>query len=78
MQYTLWIEGFAATGESGQAQDLGVWEGENLDAAIMNWVNSNSERDISIYYRYNEQTGYHLWWGCRIFDNESDARRSFG
>lgn len=77
-QFELWVEGYAATGEHGTARFLGRWSGETFDEAVKKW---NATKNIRSEYgdlRWSDND--HMWsvWGCRIFDNEADARRSFG
>jgi len=67
----LWIEGFAATGQSGVAQCLGTYPG-TLHDAIKAWVAKDLIREESM--NWDRMT----FWGCRFFDNELDARKSFG
>jgi hypothetical protein len=65
----LWIEGYSATGESASATYLGNYPGDTLKEAIANFSRSTGEQI--------DEDGLSIW-GCRIFDNEDDARRSFG
>jgi len=71
---TLWMEGFAATGESGTAQCLGTYKATNLDDAVRQYM---EVRPNSIDWdRFGR--GRHAIWSCEIFDNEEEARKSFG
>lgn len=73
----LWVEGYAATGEHGRAQHLGSWAGPTYREAVLQWHQSRWT-----YSRYGNfellHNGRYAVWGCEIFDNEEDARRSFG
>lgn len=79
-EYQVWAEGFAATGEHGTAFQLNLtnetctlWKGDSFREACLNALKSlNWETDR--YYDYSRNT----YWGCRFFDNEQDARKSFG
>jgi len=75
--FTLWVEGYAATMEHGTAMRLGDYEAETFDEAVQKW---NSERNAKKTYGELEQRDDGTWtvWGCRIFDNEAAARKSFG
>jgi hypothetical protein len=65
-EYEIWSEGFAATGESAKANFIGSIWGETFIDACKNSGLKLSSYDPPIY------------WGCRLFDNEADARKSFG
>ena len=70
-KFEIWIEGYAATGESGIAQKFGEAEGKDLADAVRNFFKG---RDDAKYLNKS----YTTYWGCRIFDNEADARKVFG
>lgn len=54
------------------ASFLGSSTGNNFREAVINWYNDNP-------MRLGEFDKEHLSdWGCQLFDNEKDARRSFG
>lgn len=78
----LWVEGYAATGNRGTAQLIGYYKGNNLDEAVQDFINTDydpeSWGDYSPPSRLGGHGMYHALWGCRIFDNEEDARKSFG
>ena len=73
--FQIWIEGFAATGDRGYAQKVGTGIGETFKDAVLDWASKQRhlERD---WGRLDEERL--SLWGCRLFDNEVDARRSFG
>lgn len=73
--YSLWMEGFSATGQHNTAQYLGDFEGNSFNDACDNWANSIEEQE---YYKSGNDKCRPTYWGCRIFDNEEDARKSFG
>ena len=70
--YDIWCEGFRATGQSSGAMWLGHCWGKNLKDACINF----SRQDSEFAKYFNEE--YMTYWGCKIFDNGSDARKSFG
>ena len=77
--YDIWIEGYAITGGSGEATHHGSFRAENFDQAIDMWLDTMSDEEIYQYYQwYPGREHPHTWWGCRIFDNETDARKAFG
>lgn len=68
--YEIWAEGYQTNGEHGTASLLNRVVAANfLDACRKkyHWDSYYSERDGIPYY-----------WGCRLFDNEADARKAFG
>lgn len=82
MKYEVWSEGYRATGQSATAFKLinpkgdGTWEAETFsDACILAMKSSGySYQDIDKFYNPVKNS----FWGCRFFDNEKDAKRSFG
>lgn len=83
----IWMEGYAATGESGTAQK--IWEGDALDFddAIKKYnADKNGVTLAEPYTRnsfdseeayLNRRSNWKIW-GCALFDNEVDARKAFG
>jgi hypothetical protein len=70
-EYEIWVEGYAITGNSGEAYLLGKEQAESWVDAVSRYMEKNPGR-ISI-----DDRGF-TNWGCRLFDNEKDARKSFG
>lgn len=71
-KFDVWVEGYNATGNRGVAKILGsAIEAENFQEACMLTVD---ERQLTPLLSKDCTT----LWGCRFFDNEADARRSFG
>lgn len=78
--YEVWSEGYAATGEHGSAFQLTLsteistkWKGDTFQKACINALKT-LEWDMKGYYSYDNNS----YWACRFFDNEKDARKSFG
>lgn len=78
-EFEIWSEGYAATGERGTAYFHGKAKGETFEEACKNFRDSDGEplgldlnEDGSL--RYDRPS----IWACRLFDNEADARKSFG
>lgn len=71
--YQIWMEGFRATGEGGPATFLGEFEGEDFVDACRNWAKQASDPSL-----FRVTDGVPIYWGCRLFDNEKDARELFG
>jgi len=77
MKFEIWKEGYLVSGMEGipaSATFLGTYSAENFRNACIIW-DSIHNRDKG-YGDFNAQ-GLSVW-GCRLFDNEADARASFG
>jgi hypothetical protein len=71
MKIELWIEGFQIQGDEGKAYRLDTYEADNLEQAV---EIHNQQSSMLI----EKKQGIFVFWGCRVFDNEADARKSFG
>ncbi len=74
MKYNIWIEGVLDTGMEGcplPASLLGEVEAETFQEACDKIA---LEKRLLGLYNPDHRT----IWGCRMFDNEIDARKSFG
>lgn len=71
--YEVWSEGYAATGESAPARFHGKFKGVTFKDAVESYINTLSPDSRKSFN--GERLTY---WGCRFFDNEQDARKSFG
>ena len=68
----VWTEGFASTSQSAGAMSWGSTLARSLQEACGKIAVQKPK--FKEYYDPARMT----WWGCKIFDNEKDARRSFG
>lgn len=68
----LWMEGYALNGDRGTATYLGTFEASTVQEAAKAWATTGSP--LAKYLN----TARTAVWGCRLFDNEADARRTFG
>lgn len=89
-QIEIWMEGYAATGGSSDAQL--VWQGNaiDFDDAVLQYNDEQIQKygkpSAEPYTRncFINQEAFERrrsnWkiWGCALFDNEQDARKSFG
>lgn len=74
-KYQLWEEGFATNGESGTATFLGEVEAESFQEAFRKYVTKKySDNEIKSLVNFDRLS----IWGCRVYDNEKDARKLFG
>lgn len=81
MLYNIWTEGYLATGMEGipaTAQLLATdVEGKDFIDAVEKWYKSQPNAD-SRYGNLSIDNGIPRIWGCRLFPDEKDARKSFG
>lgn len=70
--FDVWLEGFAVTGQQGQAQYLGRFAGADFKEACQHAVQVLGMDEQS----YDSERN--TYWGCRFFDNARDARAMFG
>jgi hypothetical protein len=69
------MEGYSATGQSSTAIYLGEFEGDSFNDACDNWSKTIKQPE---YYKSGTDKHRPSYWACKIFDNEIDARKSFG
>lgn len=70
--FDIWAEGYRATGDFSRANHLGKSKGRTLKEACDNLAATNPV--FNMYYDAERLT----YWGCKIFDNEAEARLTFG
>jgi hypothetical protein len=70
--WEIWSEGFSATGQHGTAQCFGTFQAETFKDACQQWVDADASR--ARVFKKDQLT----FWGCRLFDNEAEARLRFG
>lgn len=72
MRIEIWREGFQASGDYGLAGFVATVEAADLQDACDKYAAANPE--FAKYYRAQPPA----YWGCRLFDNEHEARERFG
>jgi hypothetical protein len=70
--YDIWAEGYADNGGCAGAIRLGSAQGKTFKDACKTFA--EEEETFRQYFEEEQMT----YWGCRLFDNEADARKSFG
>jgi len=73
--FKVWTEGYAATGERGFAMYHGECLAETFEEAcekLISGIDRDADGKISL------RNGRPSVWACKCFDNEIDARKSFG
>ena len=68
MEFEIWSEGYSITGDRGTASLHGTSKAKNFKDACTKFFNINH------LYDPDDLT----YWGCRLYDNETDARETFG
>lgn len=76
----LWVEGFHIQGGESTARFLGEYEADNLRDAVIQYMEKTRQKSIAEVGPANSTIDLDRLtdWGCRFFDNEADARKSFG
>ena len=87
-QYDVWMEGYIATGESEKAKKVGSASARNFGEAchkvmcryyLEHLVKAEKDEDMQYAVGRWDYDPYKLsYWERLLFDNERDARRSFG
>lgn len=92
MLIEIWMEGFRATGQEATATKIWEGEAESFDDAVLK-MNEETliehgvgaslaekitrDRFISDEAFENRDSNWHIW-ACHLYDNEKQARKSFG
>lgn len=69
-EFEIWTEGYRATGESSDATFHGKVKAADFVSACQELFKGSKD--------FYVQNGVPKLWGCGCFDNEVDARKSFG
>lgn len=69
--FSVWSEGYAATGEQSKAIYHGKWKGKTFADACEAWAKYTGQFS---YFNKSSLT----YWGCKLYDNGTDARKHFG
>ena len=72
--FEVWTEGYSATGNSSKATFHGRFKGETFRDAVIAFKESVTDEYSRKCIDVDEMT----LWGCRFFDNQADASKSFG
>ena len=73
-KYEIWEEGYLVTGQHATARYLGYGFGRNFKEACWDFVENHPNAKLHFI---NPDTAMGSYC-CKIFDNEADARKSFG
>lgn len=67
-EYAIWVEGFSIQGESCRASKVATITANSFEEACKKHYKNDTlfdENTLTV-------------WGCKLFDNEKEARKSFG
>lgn len=70
--YEIWSEGFVVMEGYGKAHLHGYTKGNTFKEACINYA--KTDKEFEFYFDSERMT----YWGCKLFDNEADARVNFG
>lgn len=73
-EFEVWSSGFSATGCSGRAMFHGKFKGTTFKDAVLAFKESVTDPYSKSCIHVESLT----YWGCKLFDNGKDARKSFG
>lgn len=73
----VWCEGYAATGEHGTAHFVGKKWAKTFDRACELLHKERGSKAMGDFTHETENSPPR-YWGCRLYDNEYDARKSYG
>ena len=71
-KFDIWMEGFCTNGSKGTASYEGTFEANTFEEACEKWADTLSDRSLF------KSSPHPNFWGCALYDNEQDARKSFG
>lgn len=85
-RFDIWMEGYAATGQSSGAQRVGYGQGKNFDEAVKDYMANTPKHGIEENSRKRYRSDEHYkkrdsnWniWACDLYDNHADAAKAFG
>lgn len=73
-EFEIWTEGYIATKEKHKAMFHGKFKGNTFKDAVIAWKKTLTDKDSIKCVDLDGMT----FWGCKFFDNETDARKNFG
>lgn len=85
-EFEIWMSGFAITGNQQGAQFIGKAKGETFKEACQNYEYPEDilgwNKEVIVHKGDKLKLDAHYdWpsiWACKLYDNEVDARKSFG
>lgn len=77
-KFHIWSEGYSITGNSSGAIYLGEFEADTFEHACDKWAKTLTDDYSRKCYSPAKYGKPPSFWGCRLYDNEADARKAFG
>lgn len=77
MLYNIWSEGYRVTGNEGKAHYIDSSYGASFQEACDKFFSKFSKKELNERFGGYSSESLSVW-GCKLFDNETDARKSFG
>lgn len=71
--FEIWSEGFSITGDRSEAFLIGKAEGITFEEACKSFRDEDG-KPLALDSHYEHPS----IWACRLYDNEKEARKSFG
>ena len=75
--WSIWVEGYASTGEHGTASLMATVSASTFDEAVQMHRDTLPESNKRLWKK-DPQTGQWSYLACAAFPDESSARRNFG
>ena len=77
-KFHIWSEGYSITGNNSGAIYLGEFEADTFEHACDKWAKTLTDDYSRKCYSPAKDGKPPSFWGCRLYDNEMDARKAFG
>lgn len=74
MDYEIWSEGYQSSPDRGDATFIGVASGDSFDEAVQAYKDAHPDE---AHYMVRHPFGW-TYWACRLYDNEAQARITYG
>lgn len=72
MKFQIWAEGYRVNGDQSDATLFGEEDAPDFESACRSYADANPK------WADHFDPARLTYWGCRLFDNEADARKTFG
>lgn len=76
-EFEIWSEGYQATGENAKAALHGKVVARSFHEAVEKYI-ANAPKGTKQYWHYSESSDTWLMYGCKVYDNEAEAREYNG
>lgn len=76
MNIEIWQQGYCSSDGSDTASLIGEYDAPDFSSAVEMYLNDHPEQRK--HYTFGALTKTHKIWGCKLYDNETQARSFFG